>query len=45
MNDLEYTDLQNALDRANHILSTNEFDEEAEKVQEIQEAVKKEIYG
>lgn len=45
MNDLEFTDLQNALDRAIHILSSNDFDDASEYLQELKEKVRMDVYG
>ena len=45
MNDLEFTDLKNALDNAIHILASSNYDEDCEKLREIITRVKKDQYG
>jgi len=45
MNDIDFSDLHNALDQAIHILSTNDFDEASEYLQELKEKVREDVYG
>lgn len=44
MNDIEFTDLRNSIERAVFILSSNDYDKEAEKLSDMMVKIKKDIY-